>query len=105
MEHEYIFIKPEIEVTSMLGGIPLRAIADFRQSLYVGQELMLRIRLPKIDNTKPSFQGEQLKLRYFTIKAVYPHHVYMTDTTSILYPDLMKLTGWWDKNKRRYYGD
>ena len=79
--------------------IPLSAIEDFKRGYVPG---MIVPTHEMRDAEK--YGGHPIRVEVIKeIAEIYPHFFFTTDRKAILYPDAMIDTGWWDRNKWRYY--
>lgn len=72
--------------------IPLTAIVDYRNTLAKGGVVQIAVR-----------SGDDIEYEEHVVEAIYSYFVFTKDRKSYLYVDLMKDSGWWQKNKKRYW--
>lgn len=78
--------------------IPLQAIIDYRDTLRDGDILSYETRIEEWRSS------EKVEVVY-EIEHCYPYFIFTTDRKSILYIDLMRDTGWWERFKGAYWGN
>lgn len=79
--------------------IPLIAVRDFKAGYIPGMVLRTYEYVQPEDIGGHPKKVEVLK----EIAEIYPHFFFTTDRKSILFPEAMIDTGWWERNKWRYY--
>lgn len=79
--------------------IPLEAIEDFKKTLWVDAYF----KLERIEEGS-TWKSKKITRRDFYVKTINPHIVVGRDGSSVLYPELMIQSGWWERNKWKYFG-
>lgn len=81
--------------------IPLKAIKDYRATLYKG--MCLTVNMPFQLQLKNHHFKTVFRNTVVEIAGIYSHMVLTTDGTFIRYWDLMVYSGWWGRNIAHYY--
>lgn len=80
--------------------IPLEAIEDFKRTLWIGAHFTVE------KTIAGSGASPQKTFKHdFCVKSIKPYIAVATDGSSIQYSDLMLQSGWWDRNKWKYFGN
>lgn len=79
--------------------IPLQAVREFKSTWIPG---MIIRTFEEVESDDICSKPEE-KWVTREVQAVYPNFLFTADHKAILYPDAMIKTGWWNRNKWRYF--